>query len=259
MRVEQERRSGRLYERVAADIRAALASGRYAISDRLPSERDLARQYKISRPTVREALIALEVDGLVEVRTNSGVYVAALRPVGGKPHATDVGGFELLEARRLIEGQVAALAATQIDDAAIARLRMLVAGMEATDLLAAEAADRAFHLEIARATGNSALEMTVAMLWDSRSRSPPYKLLTDKVRAAGVAPRQSEYLRIVEALARRDPAAAHDTMQDHLGGVIDALFEATEIEAVARARAGVDEQRRRFRTTTGGAAAGRGR
>lgn len=244
---DQPRRVSRLYERVASDVRAALASGRYAIGDRLPSERDLALQYRVSRPTVREAIIALEVDGMVEVRTNSGVYVAALQPAGGVPSETDVGGFELLEARRLIESQVAGLAAEQIDAERIARLRTLVIEMENADLVTAEVADREFHLEIARATGNSALEMTVAMLWDTRSRSPQYKLLTQKVRAAGVAPRQSEHLRIVDALASGEAARAHNAMWEHLGRVIDALLEATEVEAIERARADIDAKRRRFR------------
>lgn len=246
---EQTRREERLYERVAADVRAALSSGRYAIGDRLPSERDLAAHYKVSRPTVREAIIALELDGMVEVRTNSGVYVAALAPAGGRPNDTDVGGFELLEARRLIESQVAALAAQHMTLDRTDRLTALVADMEHVDLIAAEASDREFHLEIARATGNSALEMTVAMLWDMRSRSAQYRLLTEKVRAAGVAPRHSEHGRIVDALVARDPAGARDAMWDHLSRVIEALLEATEVEAVARARAEVDAKRHRVRAS----------
>lgn len=253
---DQPRRVTRLYEQVASDVRAALASGRYAIGDRLPSERDLALQYKVSRPTVREAIIALEVDGMVEVRTNSGVYVAALHPAGGVLSETDVGGFELLEARRLIESQVAGLAAGQIDAERLARLRSLVREMENVDLVTAEVADREFHLEIARSTGNSALVITVAMLWDTRSRSPQYRLLTEKVRTAGVAPRQSEHLRIVEALASGDASRAHNAMWDHLGRVIDALLEATEVEAIERARADVDAKRRRFRDKVAVASSG---
>jgi DNA-binding FadR family transcriptional regulator len=248
---DQPRRDGRLYERVAADLRAALASGRYAIGDRLPSERDLATQHGVSRPTVREAVIALELDGMVEVRTNSGVYVAALAPSGGVPAQTDVGGFELLEARRLIESQVAALAAPRMTPDRLARLRALAIEMDEADLLSAEAADREFHIEIARATENSALVTTVAMLWDARSRSAQYRLLSEKVRAVGVAPRRSEHEAIVAALASADRDRAHAAMWDHLTRVIEALLEATEVEAIARARAEVDEKRRRARETIG--------
>ncbi|MDO7843510.1 FadR/GntR family transcriptional regulator [Sphingomonas immobilis] len=240
------RAEGRLYERIAAEIRQALATGRYTVGDRLPSERDLAQQYGVSRPTIREAIIALEVDGLVEVRTNSGVYVTAVQPTGGALSATDVGPFELLEARRIFEAEICGLAAQMIDDDQIARLRELVADMESEDLLRAEAADREFHLEIARATQNSAMEMTVSMLWDTRERSPQYALLTEKVRAAGIAPRVSEHRRIVDALAGRKADAARKAMRDHLGRVIANLLEATEVEAIERARAEINAKRRRY-------------
>ncbi len=65
----------------------------------------------MSRPTIREAIIALELDRLVEVRVGSGVYVTNTEPPGGKAGATDIGPFELLEARRSIEGEACALAA----------------------------------------------------------------------------------------------------------------------------------------------------
>ena len=239
-------REGRLHERVAADLRLALASGRYHVGDRVPSERALSQQYKVSRPTIREAIFALEADGLVEVRTNSGVYVASLTLAEDASTGSGVGGFEVLEARRLIESQVAALAATLIDAKRIANLRDLVRIMEKDSLMSAEAADREFHLEIARATGNSALETTVATLWDARSRSPQYSLLTEKVRTAGVVPREPEHARIVDAFEARDPVAAREAMWDHLTRVIEALLEATETEAIERARADVQAKRRRI-------------
>lgn len=240
------RAEGRLYERIAAEIRQALAGGRYAVGDRLPSERDLAQQYGVSRPTIRESIIALEVDGLVEVRTNSGVYVTALTPSGGAPAETDVGPFELLEARRLFEAEICGVAARHIDADAIARLRRLVADMDSEELMVAEAADREFHLEVARATRNSAMEMAVSMLWDTRDRSRQYRALTEKVRAAGVTPRVPEHTRIVDALEAGDEAAAREAMRDHLGRVIDHLLEATEVEAIERARAEVNAKRRRY-------------
>lgn len=246
MNMTTARTRGRLYERIAGEMRQALSGGRYAIGDRLPSERDLAQQYGVSRPTVREAIIALEVDGLVEVRTNSGVYVTALAPQDGTPAETDVGPFELLEARRMFEAEICALAAQHIDAEGIGRLRQLVHDMENADLMTAEAADREFHLEIARAAQNSAMEKTVSMLWDTRDNSPQYRLLTEKVRAAGVAPRVSEHHRIVDMLETGDPEAAREAMRDHLARVIDHLLEATEVEAIERAKAEVRAKRQRF-------------
>jgi DNA-binding FadR family transcriptional regulator len=240
------RTEGRLYERIAAEVRQSLAGGRYAIGDRLPSERDLAAHYGVSRPTIREAIIALELDGLVEVRTNSGVYVTALTPRGGIPAETDVGPFELLEARRIFEAEICALAAPLIDKDQLARLDELVIEMESTDLLRSEAADREFHLGIARATQNSAMEKTIAMLWDAREKSPQYRLMSEKARAAGVVPRVSEHRRIVEALASGEAEKARAAMCDHLDRVISHLLEATEVEAIERARAEIDAKRRRF-------------
>src|SRR5882757_9470367 len=117
--------TGRLYERVAQDIAGKIAAGVHAVGRRLPSERDLAQAYTVSRPTIREAIIALELDGLVEVRLGSGVYVTARLPRGGEAGAMDVGPFELLEARRAIEGESAALAAALISDEQLRELQHL--------------------------------------------------------------------------------------------------------------------------------------
>ena len=65
----------RLYRQIAERVRVLIAQGRFASGERLPAERDLALQLGVSRPSVREALIALEVEGLIEVRTGSGIYV----------------------------------------------------------------------------------------------------------------------------------------------------------------------------------------
>lgn len=119
--------SQRLYERIAQEIAEAIARGAYAIGQRLPSERDLAQKFGVSRPTVREAMIALELDGLVDVRTGSGVYVTHSSPPAGVTGKRDIGPFELLEARRAIEGEACAMAAARITVAQLTQLRELVA------------------------------------------------------------------------------------------------------------------------------------
>lgn len=240
--------SGRLYEQVSADLSEKIAAGEYAIGQRLPSERHLARAYAVSRPTIREAIIALELDGLVEVRMGSGVYVKARAPIGGQAGETDVGPFELLEARRAIEGEAAALAATRIDDEALGELTALVSEMQRAgeNFQESEAADRQFHVGIARATGNSAMLATVEMLWEARARSPQYRLLSDKAHKAGVTPRLDEHVLILEALRSRDADAARHAMRSHLSRVLDSLLVATEVHELEQARARVDAQRRRY-------------
>lgn len=242
---------GRLYERVAQDLAGKIASGTYAVGQRLPSERDLAQQYGVSRPTVREATIALEVDGLVEVKTNSGVYVAARRPRGGKAGATDVGPFELLEARHAIEGEACALAASRITDEELETLEQLVAEMQtenARDLTMSEDADRRFHMLIAHATQNSAMADAVQNLWDARARSPQYKLLRAKAHAAGLAPRIDEHAEILAALKTRKPDAAKRAMRRHLARVLESLLAATEVQELEQARARVAAERERYST-----------
>src|SRR6185436_6137095 len=76
--------SRRLYEQIAQQLASAIASAEYEVGQRLPSERELAQQFGVSRPTVREAIIALELDELVEVRTGSGVYVTNREPPSGQ-------------------------------------------------------------------------------------------------------------------------------------------------------------------------------
>src|SRR5512134_693627 len=97
----------RLYRQIADQIRTLITSGEYATGSRLPPERDLARQLGVSRPSVREALIALEVEGLVEVRIGSGIYVQSQQAVLGSEQHAAWGPFELLRARWVIEGEVA--------------------------------------------------------------------------------------------------------------------------------------------------------
>ena len=243
----------RLYEQVAEDLAARIAAGEHKVGERLPSERDLAQSFGVSRPTIREAVIALELDGLVDVKMGSGVYVLAKRPTGGKAGETDIGPFELLEARRAVEGEACAMAALRMTPDIVGRLRALVDEMEdenARDVVMSEDADRRFHMAIAEATQNSAMIQSVRALWEARSRSPQHQFLSQKVRAAGVKPRINEHAAIVEALNMGDASAARAAMRDHLTRVIESLLEATETEAMEEARARIAEQRQRYAATT---------
>jgi GntR family transcriptional regulator, hexuronate regulon transcriptional repressor len=121
----------RRYQQVAAAIEQAIAEGKYQWGQRLASERDLAEEFGVSRPTVRRAVIALEMRGLLEARQRSGVYVRQNGAAGPAltPKNLDIGAFDHAEARRLFEGEVAALAATLITDEELAYLETLVVKM----------------------------------------------------------------------------------------------------------------------------------
>src|SRR5215471_13795804 len=112
----------RRYQQIAAAIERAVADGQYQPGQRLDSERDLAEEFGVSRPTVRRAVIALEMRGLLESKQGSGVYVRRVTATAAAPRELDIGAFDQAEARRLFEGEVAALAATLITDEELAYL-----------------------------------------------------------------------------------------------------------------------------------------
>ena len=217
----------RLYRQIADQIRGLIKSGEFGAGARLPPERDLAKQLGVSRPSVREALIALEVEGLVEVRIGSGIYVRkGTAAAGGNGAAeadagagdADAGPFELMRARYTIESECAALAARSAKRAQVAAIEEALAAME-RDFEQANApldGDRLFHLRVAEATGNAALVAVVRMLWDQRA-GPLYQRLehhydTPELWTAAM----TEHRAVLKAIAERDVAGARTAMQRHL-------------------------------------------
>jgi GntR family transcriptional repressor for pyruvate dehydrogenase complex len=245
------RSNDRLYQDLARKLIGELTAGTYPVGTRLPAERDLAQQHNVSRPTVREAIIALEVQGLVDVRVGSGAYVRRLPGKGDIP-GFNISAFELTEARLLFEGEAAALAATQITDEEVAEIEALVREIarENQDPKGTVKADRAFHLAIARATRNQAMFETIEHLWDLRSTSPEAALLHEKARTANVKPVVHEHTAVLEALRAREPAIARAAMRTHLAAVLDSLLFATEEKVVAEARRVVAAKRARYAQAT---------
>jgi len=245
--VEVEPSQDRLYQKLAKRLFDELAGGKFAVGDRLPAERELAADYGVSRPAVREAMIALEVQGLIEVRVGSGAYVQRLPGEKDLP-GFGVTAFELTEARLLIEGEAAALAATSITDDELDELDELVRQIadENRQPGVSERADRAFHRVIAAATRNAALTLMIEELWRLRSDSPACALLHEKARTANVRPVVEEHQAIVDALRSHDSQRARAAMRAHLGQVIDHLLFATEEKALQTARASVATTRERF-------------
>lgn len=194
---------------------------------RLPSERDLALQLGVSRPSVREALIVLEIAGFVEVRMGSGIFVcsADTKLMLLPDETVGPGPFELVAARRIIEGENCALAAYMADDASLDYIAETIEMMntEFKETSKAFEADRLFHIRIAEATGNSALAHVVRDLWDLR-RGPMYKQFeshfdTRKRHAQAI----KEHGCIMSALRRRDAEGARTAMHDHLDAVKQAF------------------------------------
>jgi GntR family transcriptional regulator, transcriptional repressor for pyruvate dehydrogenase complex len=213
----------RLYRQIADQIRGLIRSGEFPAGARLPPERNLAKQLGVSRPSVREALIALEVEGLVEVRIGSGIYVMGPGHNEGDTESAglvhgDAGPFELLRARYVIESECAALAARSAKKAQLAAIEEALGQMqheldgEAQPL----AGDRMFHLRIAEATGNGALVAVVKMLWEERAGAL-YKQLEHHYDSPALwVAAMGEHRAVLKAIAAKDAAGARVAMQRHL-------------------------------------------
>lgn len=208
----------RLYRQIADQLRQLIERGEFPVGARLPPERDLAVQLGVSRPSVREALIALEVEGWVEVRMGSGIYVCA-RPAGTARRVTAEAPLETIRARQLIESELAAQAARQMKKAQIAGLREAISLME--DEIAAgrmpTQGDRLFHVRIAEAGDNSVLLRIVSELYDER-HNPLFEQLgshfeTSRSWSNAIA----EHRAVVDAISARSPQAAREAMSHHLG------------------------------------------
>jgi DNA-binding FadR family transcriptional regulator len=208
----------RLYRQVADKIQIMIVEEGIAAGERLPSERDLSAKLSVSRASLREALIALELSGVVEVRGGSGVYVShKSEEPKALAEATGPGPFEVLSARRLIESEVAAIAARVATDGAIDAILRAVEEMEHhhDNYSTNEHLDRNFHLAIAAATGNSALVGVMTYLWDQRGRlwhKLKEHFQTEELRKETL----SDHRQIFLAIANHDPAGARQAMRAHL-------------------------------------------
>ena len=221
----------RLYRQIAGQIVALIDAGEFPAGSRLPPERELAVLLGVSRTSVREAIIALEIAGRVEVRVGTGIFVARRvaqsTPAPEKTSVRDgetqvrdsgVGPFERLAARAVIEGETAALAAKHARKDDLAALRATIVRMRdhAEDAAKRDAADRAFHVRIAEATGNGALAHAVADLWDQRGGDLWARIEVHFHTAALRAKTLADPEAIVAALAARDADGARNAMHRHL-------------------------------------------
>lgn len=227
---------------VVEQIETFIQSERYTKGTRLPAERDLAARFGVSRPTIREAIIALEVRGRVEVKSNAGVYVCE-NPTSSLV-SQQVSAFELTQARALVEGEAAALAAKSITEEELVVLADTLKAMENES--DASSADRQFHLTIAKATRNEAIVRTVSYLWDIRDRQPHIVEAYQSVCCTGSVHRIDEHNAIYEALVKGDDAHARLAMHNHFERLISALFDISERLALDEVKRKAQEDRGRF-------------
>lgn len=240
---------GRLYQSIADKIEGLIDEGLYPPGSRLPAERELAEKFGVSRVAVREAEIALQAVGRIEIKVGSGAYV--LEDGGRRDALPEVSAFELTEARRLFESEAAALAAAQIDDETLVELAgylRIMAKAEPHDE-AGELADQDFHRTIAKASGNAAVTYVIEMLWRLRTEVEPVKAAYESVCSKDIEAREKEHQDILDALRARDPAAARTAMRRHFTRLLESMLDVTEELALAELHRQATESRQRYLET----------
>jgi DNA-binding FadR family transcriptional regulator len=221
----------KLYIQIADQIRDQILAGAVAPGRQLPSERDLAQNLGVSRPTVREALIALEVAGLVEVRVGVGAFVrprddgqSALPELSASP-------LEIMAVRRLLEPEAAALASERISPEGTARLAETLRRMRVETQAGQWSfeSDRMLHMTLADACGNAVLREMLEDLWRSRGEEVDTRFHQHLIEGGKV--RQHilvDHEAIVAAIVSGNADGARSAMAKHLSFVGTAMLDAWE-------------------------------
>lgn len=243
-------RNRRLYSQIADQLRDLIAAGVYLAGTRLPPERDLAASLGVSRSSVREALIALEVLGLVDVRVGDGVLVRERPPDEARgdslmrrvmrltrpepdPHLpvsldldVEIPPFALLQARRVIEPESAALAARRATEADIGAIEAAFEAHAADNRARSTThpGDRMFHIRIAQASGNAAFEQFTIILL-GHAYGGMFRRLQSLYTTTDMAQRsEAQHAAILDAIRAGSEAKAHQAMCVHLDMVIDVFM-----------------------------------
>ncbi|SDG07529.1 FadR/GntR family transcriptional regulator [Alloyangia pacifica] len=239
------------YRLVAEEIAARIRAGDFAPGAKMPADKDLVARLGVSRTTVREAMIALELMGYVVTRYGAGAFVADPLPSSQEEALGLPGFYELVEARFVIEPEIAAIAASTVTPGQIAQLNRCIEGMCDTRLAfdKIEAHDREFHLVIARSTGNSLFVTMVEDFWHARQRYPEWTRLNNRQSSEDIARFYGdEHVAIVEALSAGDPEAARAAMAQHCRNSGQPLLERWQL---LEGEAGVEEVLHRLKARTG--------
>jgi GntR family transcriptional repressor for pyruvate dehydrogenase complex len=214
-------------------IKAMIVSGELGPGDRLPPEKELAERLGLSRNSMREAVKALEVIRVLDVRRGDGTYVTSLEPhllLEAISFVVDMHDddslLELFAVRRMLESQATGLAATHGNDEAIAALQAEIAGVDSgvsiDDLVAH---DIRFHREIVQMTGNGYLASLIDSLSSQTIRARVWRGLTEQ---GAVERTLSEHRAIADAIAQHDPALATSLATAHIAGVERWLRQAAQ-------------------------------
>jgi len=236
----------RLSDRVADALAAELRAGRIAAGERLPTEVTLAAQFGVSRTVVREAVSRLKSLGLVESRQGSGVYAQAAGFTPLNFDARHAGSrkavVQMVEVRRALESEVAALAAERRTAAQLQGIRRSIAALDEAVAAGQDgvAEDVRFHRAIAEAAGNPFLMDTLDYLGQFLHGATRVTRANEARRVDFARAVSEEHAHIVQAIADRAPAEAREAAARHMCNAIrrieqaDPAFWSQEGEALAR-------------------------
>ena len=232
----------RIYEDIVAQIQGLLADGELKSGDQLPSERELSERFQVSRTSVREAIRTLESMGLVESRSGEGTYVAAsvetlLSPLASALRQHKDALLEVFEARKILEPEIAALAAERATARHVQQLKTILE-KQARQIANGETgveADTAFHSTLAQAARNRVFLRLNAALVDSLRGTRELSLQTHGRPARSLAGHRE----ILKAIRAKDPAKARQAMLGHLAAIEHNLLERRVKERRANARRGI--------------------
>lgn len=235
----------RIHEEVVSQIHELIRDGKFKAGDQLPSERELAETFQVSRTSVREAIRALETQGLVISRTGMGNFVADLpieslvAPLAKLLIEEKTALADVFELRKLIEPQIASLAAERATSADVQRMKHLLEKQREQVQRGATGveADTELHFAIGQATQNHAIEKLVSGLLDVLSHSREESLQTLGRRQASI----DSHLAIVAAIEKHDQAKAREAMRYHIEQVEqNVLLSKKELSAVSDMKRQVD-------------------
>ncbi len=219
------------YLQIVEQIIESIRNGTFGTGDRLPSVRDLETKFGVSRPTVREALSALELSGIIEVRNGQGAFVVnSSRDLGQRdPFELDQGESvaEVLEVRLVLEPEAARLAARRATEEDLEALARILQGLRTTiaDGKPAINYDIQFHLAIARASQNAVIYKIMQLVTDYLNQGLWRSLRAQAWARKDLGPTYlNQHDRTLEAIRLRDTEAAMASMRAHLRQVQRDLF-----------------------------------
>ncbi len=214
--MNDERPKRRGAAEIASMLRRSIMSGDLALRERLAPERALAAEFSVARGTVREALNQLATEELVEIKPGSGTYVIYEASNLPNPVMLSARPETLFDARKVIEPDVCAMAASNRRQQDVDQLLALVSSYSTNDVAEQADADAEFHELIAKASGNEAMAWFVNQLHGARHQEPWARLRQVAMSSEFAIQHMQQHRQIVDAIHRRDTAQARQLMLDHL-------------------------------------------